>query len=175
MPRAKCSVCSRPDRAEIDAVLWAGTALRVLGKRYGTSKGTLHRHKQHLGDDPAAPPRPLRSDVTVLPPLAPGPKALLGPGMSVQQMVDLAVSTNVAVIERAREQSDDRLALWASDALVRCAVVQARLDERDSQQATSASFTDDDRRAAANRVAARLRRHPDVAQAVADDLAVLAG
>jgi len=48
VPRA-CTVCANPDRHAIDTALVAGEALRNIVERYGTSLGTLCRHKQeHL-------------------------------------------------------------------------------------------------------------------------------
>jgi hypothetical protein len=48
MPR-KCSVCSNPNRAEIDKALVAGNGYRTLTDRYGLSKTALIRHKtDHL-------------------------------------------------------------------------------------------------------------------------------
>lgn len=48
MPRP-CSVCTHPERSAIDKALVAGTALRNIAERYGTSATTLHRHKaEHL-------------------------------------------------------------------------------------------------------------------------------
>jgi transposase-like protein len=44
-----CTLCRRPDRAEIDALLIVpAEPLRNIAKRYGTSPATLLRHKDHL-------------------------------------------------------------------------------------------------------------------------------
>jgi len=47
MPRT-CSVCSHPQKAEIDAALVVGDAFRNIVERFGTSIGALFRHKAHL-------------------------------------------------------------------------------------------------------------------------------
>jgi hypothetical protein len=48
MPRT-CTVCSHPDRAEIDAALAAGDALRNVAKRCSVTASALFRHKRdHL-------------------------------------------------------------------------------------------------------------------------------
>lgn len=45
----KCSVCTHPNRAEIDRALVAGEAFRKIAERSGTSSTALHRHKsEHL-------------------------------------------------------------------------------------------------------------------------------
>lgn len=49
MPR--CSICTNPQRAEIDKALVAGESLRDIAGRFGTSRTTLGRHKNdHLGE-----------------------------------------------------------------------------------------------------------------------------
>jgi hypothetical protein len=45
MPRT-CTVCSHSERAEIDAALLAGAALRNIAERFGTSPTSVYRHKQ---------------------------------------------------------------------------------------------------------------------------------
>jgi len=40
----ECQVCKHPDRDEIDLALVWGDSLRVIAKRYGVSKDSLHRH-----------------------------------------------------------------------------------------------------------------------------------
>ena len=48
MPR-KCSICSHPDRKEIDAALVNRASLRNIAKQFGSSAAALHRHKRdHL-------------------------------------------------------------------------------------------------------------------------------
>jgi hypothetical protein len=41
-----CRVCVHDDRESIDAALLQGTPLRALGKRFGVSKDSLHRHRR---------------------------------------------------------------------------------------------------------------------------------
>jgi hypothetical protein len=44
-----CRVCGHKKRGEIERALLAGTSLRNLAQRYGTSATALHRHKaDHL-------------------------------------------------------------------------------------------------------------------------------
>ena len=45
MPRV-CTICSHPERAEIDRTLVAGEAFRNIAERYGTSATALTRHKK---------------------------------------------------------------------------------------------------------------------------------
>ena len=48
MPRS-CSICTHPQRQAIDQALMAGSALRNIAPRFGTSVTALHRHKhEHL-------------------------------------------------------------------------------------------------------------------------------
>lgn len=43
-----CTLCTHPQRAEIDPELVNGTSLRNIAQRFGTSATALHRHKKHL-------------------------------------------------------------------------------------------------------------------------------
>ena len=44
-----CRVCGHRKRGEIERALLAGTSLRNIAQRYGTSATALHRHKaEHL-------------------------------------------------------------------------------------------------------------------------------
>ena len=47
MPRT-CSICSHPQRREIDRALLAGESLRNIAQRHGASLAALHRHKAHI-------------------------------------------------------------------------------------------------------------------------------
>ena len=44
MPR-KCSICTHPDRGEIEAAILNGTSFRNITKRYGMSIGAISRHQ----------------------------------------------------------------------------------------------------------------------------------
>src|SRR5215213_4486489 len=44
MPRT-CTICSHPERADIDSGLLSGTPFRHLAARFDTSTGALQRHK----------------------------------------------------------------------------------------------------------------------------------
>jgi len=51
MPRT-CSLCTHPDRFEVEAALRAGTPLRTIAARWSVSKTALLRHSGY------APPLP---------------------------------------------------------------------------------------------------------------------
>jgi hypothetical protein len=44
----KCRICDHSRRAEIDAALLAGDGVRVIAKRVGESKSTIHWHTKHI-------------------------------------------------------------------------------------------------------------------------------
>lgn len=46
MPRV-CTICNHAERSAIDDELVKGTAFRIIAERYGTSLGTLFRHRDH--------------------------------------------------------------------------------------------------------------------------------
>jgi hypothetical protein len=43
-----CTICRHEQQSEIDQALLAGTSLRNIAQRFGTSATALHRHKKHL-------------------------------------------------------------------------------------------------------------------------------
>lgn len=47
MPRT-CTICSHPERTAIEKALLAGTSLRDIARRFGTTKDALDRHKAHI-------------------------------------------------------------------------------------------------------------------------------
>ncbi len=46
----QCAVCINAKRAEIDAALVAGGSIRDVARQFGVSKGSVERHRLHLGD-----------------------------------------------------------------------------------------------------------------------------
>jgi hypothetical protein len=45
-----CSICSHPERRAIDAALAAGTPMRSIAFRFGTTHTTLRRHRAHVSE-----------------------------------------------------------------------------------------------------------------------------
>ncbi len=48
-PVRRCSICTHPERAEVDARLAAGASKRSIAARFGTSASAVQRHRDHLG------------------------------------------------------------------------------------------------------------------------------
>jgi len=46
----KCTVCAHKKRETIDKELLAGTSLRTIAERFGTSKAALCRHRSHVAE-----------------------------------------------------------------------------------------------------------------------------
>lgn len=44
----RCSICSHPDREDIDSALRGGASLRAVAGRFGASKSALARHHRHM-------------------------------------------------------------------------------------------------------------------------------
>ena len=45
----RCTICSREDRAEVDAAIMGGKPLRDIARRHGTTKDAVNRHaKAHI-------------------------------------------------------------------------------------------------------------------------------
>lgn len=49
-PGPTCSICSRPDRDEIDRRLVAGESNRSIGRRYDICEATVRRHHAHVAE-----------------------------------------------------------------------------------------------------------------------------
>jgi hypothetical protein len=47
----KCSVCSHPDRAEIDQAILEGLAFRIIAQRFDLHPSAVCRHKKHIQSD----------------------------------------------------------------------------------------------------------------------------
>lgn len=47
MPRT-CTICTHPERPEIDRALLDGEAYRTIAKRYGAGPSAVLRHREHL-------------------------------------------------------------------------------------------------------------------------------
>jgi hypothetical protein len=106
MPRP-CSICTHPQRHDIDQALTAGEALRNMAPRFGTSVTALHRHKhEHLLVHRAAVQQPQHTNSDT-------PKPLIGTALApevthaLQQYRALA-----AECERVRTQ-DWRRSLYS--------------------------------------------------------------
>lgn len=50
VPR-RCTICTHPQREEIDRALVEGESFRNMARRFGVSLGALHRHRTHIRDD----------------------------------------------------------------------------------------------------------------------------
>ncbi len=46
----KCTICTHPQRAEIDRELAEGRSIRDIARRYSVSRPSLHRHRTHVQD-----------------------------------------------------------------------------------------------------------------------------
>jgi len=47
-----CSICTHPERLEIDRLILSGESYRNIAKQFGLSIGTISRHKEaHIGTD----------------------------------------------------------------------------------------------------------------------------
>jgi len=93
-----CTICSHPERAEIDRLLVEGTAYRELTKRFGNSRAALSRHRN--GHIPAALVKAREA-------------AEVGQGIDLfGQMIDLNERTQ-RILAHAEASNDPRLALSA--------------------------------------------------------------
>ncbi|GAA6745311.1 hypothetical protein Thermus71318_08120 [Thermus brockianus] len=46
----KCTICTHPQREEIDRELAEGRSIRDIARRYSVSRPSLHRHRTHVQD-----------------------------------------------------------------------------------------------------------------------------
>ena len=111
MPRS-CTICSHPDRGEIDRAVVAGESYRNIAERFGTSTTALHRHSgDHLPAKlvKAQEEEDIRQALDVVKQL----KAINGASLNI--------------LKEAREQGDPGLALRAVDRIHKQVELQAKL------------------------------------------------
>ncbi len=125
----QCSICSHPDRAEIDKALASGESYRGVSRTYfGTAKAVdaLSRHKaEHLPATvaTAAAAQPVEDA-----------RGAVDAGLDVVSQLRAINGVTLAVLKEARERHDGELALKAVDRVQRQIELQAKLlgdlDER---------------------------------------------
>jgi transposase len=113
MKPGSCTVCSHPQRPEIDQASLAGTSVRDLAKRFGRNKDTIAKHvAQHI---PAAAQKAAADNREV------------AAGDSILDEVERLKSEAKRLQAVAEERNDIRAALTAIDRLTRLVELQARL------------------------------------------------
>lgn len=111
MPR-HCSVCTHPNRADIDRALVNGSAYRDVAGRFGLSKSAVARHQaEHL---PAALVQgaAARDEVRAL---------------DVTQQLAAINAASVAILRQAQAARDGDLALKAIDRIAKQVELQSKL------------------------------------------------
>lgn len=140
MPRS-CSVCSSPDRAQIDRQLVAGVPYRNIAERSGMSLGALFRHRgEHLTEQLAAAAEQRQAaepEPAPAPPAEPPEQTRRQVAAEVLDIVGQLKAINgsaLEVLQSARRAGDGRLVLLAVDRVQKQIELQARLigqiDER---------------------------------------------
>jgi hypothetical protein len=98
MPRT-CTICKHEKREEIDQALVNGESLRNIASRYGTTSGSLKRHKHsHL-------PQALKD--------AKQAEIILSSENILEKMQDLHNKT-LQIFDDARRRRDDRISISAA-------------------------------------------------------------
>lgn len=118
MPRS-CTVCTHPNRAEIDRALISGTALRDIARRWSVSKDAAARHKaDHL---PATLTKAKEAED-------------VAHAIDVVRQLRAINAAALGVLRDARDRKDGELVLKAVDRVYRQIELQAKLigelDER---------------------------------------------
>jgi hypothetical protein len=119
MPRI-CTICSHPQRSEIDAALVRPDSLRAIAKRFETSAAALHRHRSSCISEQLSKAKEF-SDIA-------------GASTLVKELREITKKTG-AILARAVRQKQSDIALKAIARLERQLELKGRLlgqlEERD--------------------------------------------
>jgi hypothetical protein len=109
----RCSVCSHPDRAEIDGALARGTgSLRDIAGRFRLSRSALHRHKnEHL---PVRLVKAIEQEETQ-------------ESIDVYRQLQDVNAAVQSVLKSAQKSGDGDLVLRSADRILRQLELQAKL------------------------------------------------
>jgi len=107
----QCTICTHPQKNEIDRAALTGTSYRDIARNFGTSHSAVHRHSRHLKHGVAA--------VAEQDPVAYGRTVLA----QTRALGDRAI----AILNRAEEQGDWRAATGAIREARNCLEFLARL------------------------------------------------
>lgn len=113
---AGCSVCARPDVAEVNAAIVGGGTVRALASQYGIAKSTLDLHKRRCGVAKAA--KPLKA-IAALPGADVAVKAAVREISAIEARTPEAeallpiVKDSIALYWEARTAKDYRVAINA--------------------------------------------------------------
>jgi transposase-like protein len=118
----KCTICTHPQRAEIDRELAEGRSIRDIARRYSVSRPSLHRHRTHVQD---AVQRAVEAKAVQV-------------GVSVLDRIRELNREARALLEEARSKGRYAAAVQAIGAATRLLELEAKLlgelDERPSVQ-----------------------------------------
>ena len=159
-----CSICSHPNRPEIEADLVRGTPFRNIAERFGTSTGAVFRHRAHVSGTLAK----ARDAVEA------------SRGDDLLGRVQHLVSEADAILREARGVGEGRnpeLALKAIDRLTKLTELFARLagELREGTTVNVAVVASPDWLALRSRILGVLEPFPAARQALVVELAATTG
>lgn len=122
----QCAVCINPNRAKIEQALINGDSIREISKQYGLNPNSVFSHKKnHLK---------LSTTQEILPSVSDGSKP-----QSVIDMLATLIDESQAILIKAKERNDDRLALQAIKMMQDVCLRVLEVRPEKSQQAQSLS------------------------------------
>lgn len=159
MPRT-CTVCSHPQRPEIDRALVAGESFRNIAERFGTSPTALTRHKKEHVPGHVAKAQEARQ---------------VADADDLLQQLRALRNKAISILQKAEQAGDYRTALAgireARGCIETLMEVEGELDRRGvTNIAISADWVE-----IRTVILAALLPYPDAAQAVAGKLQVIEG
>ncbi len=159
MPRT-CTICSHPERAEIDRALVEGSTFRNIAERYGTSATALTRHKSdHL----------------------PGHVAKAQEARQVADADDLLQQLKalrnkaISILQQAERAGDYRTALMGIREARACVEVLMEVEGELDRRGVTNIIVSADWIEIRTAISLALQPYPAAAQAVAGSLAVIEG
>lgn len=156
MPRT-CTICTHPNRAEIEAALVAGTSYRNIAERYGTSPPAITRHSEHVSQSiqSSQNAREEARGIDV-----------------VNQLKEINLIT-LDIMKTARKNKKDGMALFAIDRIIKQLELQAKLLGDIDKPTQVNIYVTPEWRGIRDRIVYALLPYPDAKFAVAQELAQL--
>ncbi len=111
MPRT-CTICSSEKRAEIEAAIVAGTSYRNIAERYGTSPPAITRHAaEHIAQE-VKQSQAAKEEMQ---------------GLDVVKQLKTINAVTLAILQEARAEKRNGMALFAIDRVCKQLELQAKL------------------------------------------------
>lgn len=111
----QCSICTHPQRAEVEAAIASGTPYRAVARQYATSKDAIRRHADGCITEAVAAAKAAKQTETEK------------QGMTTLERLEDALRQTLGIVEKAQAGGDLRLALSGLDSVRKHLELSAKL------------------------------------------------